>query len=151
MFASFPLSIDLDRSIKNEACSDLLVSVEVMRGRWPLLLEVLHPRKYALDAERGQFARGNPPIRNVRTRFERNDVEPPVLKHGPWSPTITRALGWQTRKRNESEKVRLFCYSQDRPVLIFGEGSEFECVCWDPKDGELFLDKAKSREILMEA
>jgi len=35
--------------------------------------------------------------------------------------------------------------------LIDSEGFEIEHVCWDPKDGELCLERAKSGETLMEA
>ena len=38
-----------------------------------------------------------------------------------------------------------------RPIWIFGEGFEIEHICWDPKDGELCLRRAKSGETLMEA
>ena len=31
------------------------------------------------------------------------------------------------------------------------EGFEYEHVCWDPKDGELYLGNAKSGETLIEA
>jgi len=35
--------------------------------------------------------------------------------------------------------------------MIFCERFEYEHTCWDPKDGELCLDRAKSEETLMEA
>ena len=38
-----------------------------------------------------------------------------------------------------------------RPTMIFCERFEYEHTCWDPKDGELCLSRAKSGEILMEA
>ena len=40
---------------------------------------------------------------------------------------------------------------QHRPTMIFCERFEYEHTCWDPKDGELCLDRAKSEETLMEA
>ena len=52
--------------------------------------------------------------------------------------------------RNESEtggnrKVH------HRPDLKFTDGSEQEHTCWDPKDGELCLNRAKPEETLVEA
>ena len=38
-----------------------------------------------------------------------------------------------------------------RPIMIFGERFESEHTCWDPKDGELCLRRAKSWETKMEA
>ena len=38
-----------------------------------------------------------------------------------------------------------------RPTMIFCERFEYERTCWDPKDGELCLSRAKSEETLMEA
>ena len=38
-----------------------------------------------------------------------------------------------------------------RPTLIFCERFEYEHACWDPKDGELCLSRAKPEETLVEA
>ena len=38
-----------------------------------------------------------------------------------------------------------------RPTLKFTDGFEVERVCWDPKDGELCLNRAKPEETLVEA
>ena len=38
-----------------------------------------------------------------------------------------------------------------RPVQNFWDGSEAERACWDPKDGELCLNRAKPGETLVEA
>jgi hypothetical protein len=38
-----------------------------------------------------------------------------------------------------------------RPILKFSEGFEAEHVCWDPKDGELCLNRVKPEETLVEA
>ena len=38
-----------------------------------------------------------------------------------------------------------------RPTLIFCERFECEHTCWDPKDGELCLSRAKPEETLVEA
>jgi len=38
-----------------------------------------------------------------------------------------------------------------RPDLIFCEGPAVEHVCWDPKDGELCLNRVKPEETLVEA
>jgi len=38
-----------------------------------------------------------------------------------------------------------------RPILRFSDGFEKEHSCWDPKDGELCLDRMKPEETLVEA
>ena len=38
-----------------------------------------------------------------------------------------------------------------RPTLKFSDGFEYEHGCWDPKDGELYLDRVKPEETLVEA
>lgn len=38
-----------------------------------------------------------------------------------------------------------------RPTVIFCERFEWERTCWDPKDGELCLSRAKPEETLVEA
>ena len=38
-----------------------------------------------------------------------------------------------------------------RPILTFSDGFEAEHVCWDPKDGELCLNRVKPEETLVEA
>ena len=38
-----------------------------------------------------------------------------------------------------------------RPItILYGERFEFEHVCWDPKDGELCLDRLKPEETSVE-
>ena len=37
-----------------------------------------------------------------------------------------------------------------RPIMIYGERFELEHACWDPKDGELCVNRSKSGETLME-
>ena len=39
----------------------------------------------------------------------------------------------------------------DARTGAFGDGSAVEHVCWDPKDGELCLNRAKPEETLVEA
>jgi hypothetical protein len=39
----------------------------------------------------------------------------------------------------------------DARTRSFSDGSAVEHVCWDPKDGELCLNRVKSEETLMEA
>ena len=40
---------------------------------------------------------------------------------------------------------------QHGPVLILSrKGSEVKCTCWDPKDGELCLDRTKPEETSVE-
>ena len=77
-------------------------------------------------------------------------VNGPVLKHGPRSLTCTRVGGWKTRRRKETDwwdGSRL----HHRPTMIFCERFEYERTCWDPKDGELCLSRAKPEETLVEA
>jgi len=38
-----------------------------------------------------------------------------------------------------------------RPIRMFSEGFEYEHSCWDPKDGELCLNRVKPEETLVEA
>ena len=38
-----------------------------------------------------------------------------------------------------------------RPILKSSDGFESERSCWDPKDGELCLNRAKPEETLVEA
>ena len=38
-----------------------------------------------------------------------------------------------------------------RPTMIFCERFEYEHTCWDPKDGELCLSRAKPAETPVEA
>ena len=38
-----------------------------------------------------------------------------------------------------------------RPTVSFCERFEYEHICWDPKDGELCLSRAKPEETLVEA
>ena len=48
-------------------------------------------------------------------------------------------------------KVILVGFSMHhQPVRIFYEGSESKHICWDPKDGELCLGRAKPEETLVE-
>ena len=61
-----------------------------------------------------------------------------------------RVFGWQTRARNESDEVGA-ARAHHRPIMILGERFESEHTCWDPKDGELCLNRAKPGETLVEA
>jgi hypothetical protein len=38
-----------------------------------------------------------------------------------------------------------------QPILISLDGFELEHICWDPKDGELCLNRVKPEETLVEA
>ena len=53
---------------------------------------------------------------------------------------------WQLRKDPSPRGRRTF----DR-FKFFELGFEYEHTCWDPKDGELCLNRVKSRETSMEA
>ena len=82
----------------------------------------------------------------------RNGFKRPVLKHGPRSLTCPRVLGWKTLARNESEKLGpLSRWGHRRPALSFCDGAAVERACWDPKDGELCLNRVKPEETLVEA
>jgi hypothetical protein len=60
-----------------------------------------------------------------------------------------RVQGCPTPVRNESDSG---CISaQSAGPNPSGEWSECEHVCWDPKDGELCLNRAKPGETLVEA
>ena len=107
-------------------------------------------------------------------RRRRNGFLYPVLKHGPRSLTYVRVLGWRNprargpdpprrvapshgrtwqrrqRGRNESDRWEP-ARGHHRPIMIFGERFESEHTCWDPKDGELCLSRAKPGETLVEA
>ena len=60
-----------------------------------------------------------------------------------------RVRRWQTSVRNESDDWTFGAPSTDHCP----SGQRFECeqVCWDPKDGELCLNRAKPGETLVEA
>jgi hypothetical protein len=60
-----------------------------------------------------------------------------------------RVHGRQTPVRNESDSGCIF--AQSAGPNPSGEWSECEHVCWDPKDGELCLNRAKPGETLVEA
>jgi hypothetical protein len=57
----------------------------------------------------------------------------------------------KTRARNESESRDLCRGGHRRPDRSFCDGSAVEHVRWDPKDGELCLNRAKPEETLVEA
>ena len=54
---------------------------------------------------------------------------------------------WGVKPLRRSESKRRV---HRRPIWIFFERFELERICWDPKDGELCLNKLKSEETLME-
>ena len=81
----------------------------------------------------------------------RNGFKRPVLKHGPRSLTCLQVFGWKTRVRNESESWDPCRGEHRRPDQTFCDGSAVEHVCWDPKDGELCLNRVKPEETLVEA
>ena len=60
-----------------------------------------------------------------------------------------QVFGWQTLMRNESEKVGSSVHH--RPHLVITTWCEHEHICWDPKDGELCLNRVKPEETLVEA
>ena len=64
---------------------------------------------------------------------------------GPPDLTIFRTTR-ATRRR-----PKLYCNHSERVGQTFCDGSEVERVCWDPKDGELCLNRVKPEETLVEA
>ena len=60
-----------------------------------------------------------------------------------------RVQGWQTPVRNESDSG--WKVAQSAGLNPSGERSECEHTCWDPKDGELCLNRVKPGETLVEA
>ena len=60
-------------------------------------------------------------------------------------------FGWKTRARNESESWDPRRGGHRRPDQTFCDGSAVERACWDPKDGELCLNRVKPEETLVEA
>ena len=58
-----------------------------------------------------------------------------------------RVQGWQTPVRNESDSG----VTTSAGLNPSGERSECEHACWDPKDGELCLNRVKPGETLVEA
>ena len=83
----------------------------------------------------------------------RNGCQRPVLKHGPRSRPATRVFGRQTRARNESERgwEPPSPGAHHRPILMSSDGFEYERRRSDPKDGELYVDRVKPEETLVEA
>ena len=76
----------------------------------------------------------------------------PVLKHGP--RTLTRARGvrqYETRKHSEGKRGEILLVGAS-PADPIGRvlGVEQERACWDPKDGELCLNRLKPEETLVE-
>ena len=61
-----------------------------------------------------------------------------------------RVQGCQTLVRNESDSGCSIC-AQSAGLNPLGERSECEHTCWDPKDGELCLNRVKPGETLVEA
>ncbi len=61
-----------------------------------------------------------------------------------------RVQGWQTPVRNESDSGWTIL-AQSAGLNPSGERSECEHTCWDPKDGELCLNRVKPGETLVEA
>ena len=77
----------------------------------------------------------------------------PVLKHGPRSLTCVRVGGFENLRgaRKLTGEIPSLRGVHRRPTLSLCEGFECEHTCWDPKDGELCLSRAKPEETLVEA
>ena len=113
---------------------------------WPrgrnLLLESM-PRGRPRNEGRSVFG-------SASSRCWHKAADGPVLKHGPRSLTCTRVGGRKPRERKETDWWDGLCLHH-RPTMIFCERFEYERTCWDPKDGELCLSRAKPEETLVEA
>lgn len=59
-------------------------------------------------------------------------------------------VGGKPTRRKQPDWWELFGVHH-RPTMIFCERFEYEHTCWDPKDGELCLSRAKPEETLVEA
>ena len=62
-----------------------------------------------------------------------------------------RVFGCQTHARNESERRWDPVRAHHRPIQMSSDGFEYEHSRWDPKDGELHMDRVKPEETLVEA
>ena len=71
-----------------------------------------------------------------------------VSKHEPRSLALTRVVGWKTLMRNESKR---WDPSGAPSADEFSDSIEHERNCWDPKDGELCLNRVRPEETLVEA
>ena len=61
-------------------------------------------------------------------------------------------MGDETHARNESESRDLRSWRASTPgPESSDDGSAVEHACWDPKDGELCLNRVKPEETLVEA
>ena len=76
----------------------------------------------------------------------------PVLKHGPRSLTSVRVLEWQTLARNKRTAVGALHITARRTMARqwYSYPRRAEHSRWDPKDGELCLDRMKPEETLVE-
>jgi hypothetical protein len=57
----------------------------------------------------------------------------------------------KTHARNESERRWEPLRGHHRPILMSSDGFEYEHGWSDPKDGELYLNRVKPEETLVEA
>ena len=81
----------------------------------------------------------------------RNGFKRPVLKHGPRSLHALRVFGWKTRDAQWKWRGRYPFTGAPAPEPdVFGRPCG-RASCCDPKDGELFLRRAKPEETLVEA
>ena len=81
-----------------------------------------------------------------------NGFNRPVLKHGPRSLTRARVFGCFKPERAAKTKVETsVAEGTDARTRASREGSAVERARWDPKDGELCLNRAKPEETLVEA
>ena len=65
-----------------------------------------------------------------------------------------RVFEWQTRVRKEIERVGLILLSGGSRTMgrsLSLTWIALEHICWDPKDGELCLNRVKPGETLVEA
>ena len=82
-------------------------------------------------------------------------IHPPVLKHGPRSLTSVRVIYLHGMRRTERAACSHASCESPRGrntgrVVAKGRDLELEHICWDPKGGDLCLNRMKPRETLVE-
>ena len=63
---------------------------------------------------------------------------------------MRECLGVKLRREMKVKGWEHLCVHQ-HPELTFCDASAVERICWDPKDGELCLNRVKPEETLVEA
>ena len=103
-------------------------------------------------------SRSRAPVQASRCSTEHDGIHSPVLKHGPRSLTSVRVIYLHGMWHTERAAPRWGCVVRLRPlggcstgrVRAMGLDVEPEHICWDPKGGDLCLNRMKPRETLVE-